>query len=94
MVIAKPQSSSFLFRLLTTIAITMDLPCLEKDTQTEILPEDLLEWKIRQSEKDSAQKFADQNRITAFAIEERMLRYQQEVDMRMKADLDSQVCKE
>lgn len=87
------EKSSFLYKLLHAISIICDIPNLEKDTQTDFTPEDVIEWKIRQLDKDTTTRSNEQHRISALAIEERMLRYQQDVDYRMKAEVDEQVAK-
>ena len=79
--------------IFTAISLLHDIPHASIDTQTDLQPEDILEWKIRQSDKDQIDKTNNLNKISALAMEDRMIRYQIQVDDRMKRELESNLSK-
>ena len=51
----------------------------------------MLEWTIRQTDKEAVLKNEQTHKISAMALEDRMMRYQRDVDARMDTELDSRV---
>ncbi|KAJ3397211.1 hypothetical protein HDU92_000091 [Lobulomyces angularis] len=89
--IKEPQP--LLINLFHAISLLTNQPTANKEIQTEVEPDDIIEWKIRETENVSKITAKEKDRLNAFALEERMLRYQQDVDNRAKAELDSQFSK-
>ncbi|KAJ3226338.1 oxidative DNA demethylase [Clydaea vesicula] len=87
------EPQPLLINLFHAISLLTNQPTANKEIQTEVEPDDIIEWKIRETENVSKITAKEKDRLNAFALEERMLRYQQDVDNRAKAELDSQFSK-
>ncbi|KAJ3194218.1 hypothetical protein HK101_003241 [Irineochytrium annulatum] len=80
--------------LLEAVSKVGDVTSFEKEVQTEMDDEELLEIQIRRFDNEHTSQNRESNRSMAKAIEQRMTKYQQELDLRLKNELDEQVFKE
>ncbi|KAJ3107830.1 oxidative DNA demethylase [Phlyctochytrium planicorne] len=87
------RSSSVLVRILSSLSKVGSVPVMEKECQTLIDEEEYLEMQIRRADRDASIQSRETSRSMAKAIEERMLRYQNELDLRMRAELEQQLAK-
>jgi len=80
-------------KIIKALALCTSIPLLNKDSQTETDQQDVLEWSIRQCDKDASLKSIQSHKMNVIAMEERMLRYQADVDSRMKMEMEDQLSK-
>lgn len=82
-------NDSMLEKICKVVSLTNSV--YHKEIQTVVDVEDVIEWGLRQADKDSLEKNATSHKKDAMALEERMVRYQLDVDARMKQELEDQV---
>jgi hypothetical protein len=77
-------------KIIKALSLYTNLPMNSRETQTSDA-EDMLEWTIRQSDKEVVMKNEQTHKQSAMALEDRMMRYQRDVDARMETELESRV---
>ncbi|KAJ3092118.1 hypothetical protein HK102_010543 [Quaeritorhiza haematococci] len=86
-------NGSLLVKLLTGISQISHTTFVDKELQTELELEDVLEIKLRSANKNVASKTQEQGKLTTQALEERIYRYQQELEYQMKSTMEEQLAK-
>jgi hypothetical protein len=85
------QNIPLLEKIIKALSLYTNLPTSTRETQTAEA-EDMLEWTIRQTDKEAVLRNEQTHKISAMALEDRMMRYQRDVDARMETELESRVC--
>ncbi|KAJ3032160.1 oxidative DNA demethylase [Rhizophlyctis rosea] len=87
------HGTALIIRLLNALSRTTGVSTLEREMQTDVEFEDLLEVKIRQSDKDIAQRKHEQHKLSAAIMEERLSKYQRELEVRYKSEMEDQLAR-
>ncbi|KAJ3330547.1 oxidative DNA demethylase [Blyttiomyces sp. JEL0837] len=82
-------SASIMVKLLDSLHRLFDIPQMDKECQTMLDEEDLIEHHLRRIDKTISR--AQPHQSLASAMEDRILKYQQELDLRMKNELEDQI---
>ncbi|KAJ3411431.1 hypothetical protein HDV05_002213 [Chytridiales sp. JEL 0842] len=85
------NSDAILIRILNSLSQVGDVTSADKELQTDLTEEDILEHRIRWAEKDFTVRSRKISSNLSSAVEERIIRYQDELDLRMKNELDEQI---
>ncbi|KAI8907037.1 hypothetical protein DFJ77DRAFT_476463 [Powellomyces hirtus] len=82
------HNEALLVNLVTSLTRVADLGMLEAGCQTEMDMDDLIEHRVRETDKHLGERSNEQGRLHAMALEERMLRYQREVEARLQREME------
>ncbi|KAJ3216895.1 oxidative DNA demethylase [Dinochytrium kinnereticum] len=85
--------SSILIRVLSSLSQVGNVLKMEREVQTDIDDEEYLEVAIRKADQETNYQNRESNRRMGKAIEDRMQRYQNDLETRMKAELEQQLAK-
>ncbi|TPX45249.1 hypothetical protein SeMB42_g02048 [Synchytrium endobioticum] len=85
------DQTPFLVRLLDGMAHLSEITISNREVQTDPSPVELFDWTARNADREFMKRSNDMAHSHVLVLEERMLRYQQEVDSRMKQDLEEQL---
>ncbi|KAJ3024155.1 oxidative DNA demethylase [Thoreauomyces humboldtii] len=81
-------NETLLVNLVTGLIHVADLGMVETGCQTELEVEDLIESRVRETDRRLDQRTQDQSRLHAVALEERMLRFQREIENRLQREAE------
>ncbi|KAI8830700.1 hypothetical protein BC829DRAFT_125968 [Chytridium lagenaria] len=86
-------STAILVRVLGSLSKIGNVNVMEREAQTDIDDAEYLEMQIRKADRDNTFQNRESNRMMAKSIEERMQRYQSDLEARMKLELEQQLAK-
>ncbi|KAJ3182738.1 oxidative DNA demethylase [Geranomyces variabilis] len=82
------QHEALLINLVTSLTRVADLGVIEAGCQTDMELEDVIEHRVRETDRHLGERAHEQGRIHALALEERMLRYQRDVETRVQREME------
>ncbi|KAJ3156566.1 oxidative DNA demethylase [Geranomyces variabilis] len=82
------QHEALLVNLVTSLTRVADLGVIEAGCQTDMELEDVIEHRVRETDRHLSERAHEQGRIHALALEERMLRYQRDVETRVQREME------
>lgn len=77
-------------KIVKAVSLYTNTPMNARETQTSEA-DDVLEWSIRRSDKEADIRNEYSMKQSAMALEDRMMRYQRDVDARMNSELEARV---
>ncbi|KAJ3146052.1 oxidative DNA demethylase [Geranomyces michiganensis] len=82
------QHEALLVNLITGLTRIADLGVIEAGCQTDMALEDVIEHRVRETDRHLGERAHEQGRLHALALEERMLRYQRDVEARVQREME------
>ncbi|KAJ3286919.1 oxidative DNA demethylase, partial [Borealophlyctis nickersoniae] len=87
------SGGALITRIFNGLSHVADVPTVEREMQTELEIEDLVEMRIRQADKDYTHRTQEQTKQNALALEDRIVRYQRELEARAQVEMEKQLAR-
>ncbi|KAI8825964.1 uncharacterized protein EV422DRAFT_600759 [Fimicolochytrium jonesii] len=85
------NKAALLVNLIASLVRLGDLQPVSQSTQTDHSPLDTLEYRLKDADKHAEMKSQHQTKLHTLALEERMLRYQQDLDARTNREMEQRL---